>query len=103
MFGRNPSHTGNVNAIALSTEIFNSIEDLNIYPNPFKDETTVDFGREIKEATITIVDVYGKLVEIYNVANQQTHIIKRNNKASGVYFLEIETNNGVINKKLILQ
>ena len=24
---------------------------LNIYPNPFKDETTVDFGREVKEAT----------------------------------------------------
>jgi hypothetical protein len=63
---------------------------LNIYPNPFKDETTVDFGREIKEATITIVDVYGKLIETYNVTNQQTQIIKRNNKASGVYFLEIE-------------
>ena len=63
---------------------------LNIYPNPFKDETTVDFGREIKEATITIVDVYGKLIERYNVTNQQTQIIKRNNKASGVYFLEIE-------------
>jgi hypothetical protein len=50
----------------------------------------VDFGREVKEATITIVDVYGKLIETYNVTNQQTQIIKRNNKASGVYFLEIE-------------
>jgi len=77
---------------------------LNIYPNPFKDETTVDFGREIKEATITIVDVYGKLIEIYNVTNQQTQIIKRNNKASGVYFLEIEIEQEkVIKYKLIIK
>ena len=76
---------------------------LNIYPNPFKDETTVDFGREIKEATITIVDVYGKLIETYNVTNQQTQIIKRNNKASGVYFLEIEMEEErSIIKKLII-
>ena len=32
---------------------------LNIYPNPFRDATTVDFGRVIKEATIIVVDVYG--------------------------------------------
>ncbi|MBT4478837.1 MAG: T9SS type A sorting domain-containing protein, partial [Flavobacteriales bacterium] len=76
---------------------------LNIYPNPFKDETTVDFGREVNRATITIVDVYGKLIETYNVTNQQTQIIKRNNKASGVYFLEIEMEGQNINSKIILK
>ncbi len=77
--------------------------DLNIYPNPFKDETTVDFGTEVKEATITIVDVYGKLIETYNVNNQQTQVITRNNKASGVYFLEIEMEEEKsIIKKLII-
>ena len=64
--------------------------ELNIYPNPFKDATTVDFGRVIKEATITVVDVYGKLIETHNLENQDTYIIKRNTKASGVYFMEIE-------------
>jgi hypothetical protein len=63
---------------------------LNIYPNPFKDETTVDFGRVIKEATITVIDVYGKLIETHKLESQDTYIIKRNTKASGVYFLEIE-------------
>ena len=29
--------------------------------------------------------------------------IDLNNYSKGIYFLEIETNNGVINKKLILQ
>ena len=79
----NEGTTGLVNASATNIE-------LNIYPNPFKDATTVDFGRVIKEATITVVDVYGKLIETHNLENQDTYIIKRNTKASGVYFMEIE-------------
>jgi hypothetical protein len=49
--------------------------DLSIYPNPFKEETTVDFGRTIKQAIIRVVDVYGKLVEEYNLTNTNKHII----------------------------
>ncbi|MDA9807984.1 T9SS type A sorting domain-containing protein [Flavobacteriales bacterium] len=79
----NEGTTGLVNASATNIE-------LNIYPNPFKDATTVDFGRVIKEATITVVDVYGKLIETHKLENQDTYIIKRNTKASGVYFMEIE-------------
>ena len=79
----NEGTTGLVNASATNIE-------LNIYPNPFKDATTVDFGRVIKEATITVVDVYGKLIETHKLESQDTYIIKRNTKASGVYFMEIE-------------
>ena len=79
----NEGATGLVNASATSIE-------LNIYPNPFKNATTVDFGRLIKAATITVVDVYGKLIETHKLENQDTYIIKRNTKSSGVYFMEIE-------------
>ena len=63
---------------------------LSIYPNPFIQETTVDFGRVIKKATISVVDVYGKQIESYIVSNTNQYILKRNNKASGIYFVEIE-------------
>jgi hypothetical protein len=63
---------------------------LSIYPNPFKKETTVDFGRVIKEATISVVDVFGKQIEAYIISNTNKHILKRDNKASGIYFVEIE-------------
>ena len=63
---------------------------LSIYPNPFKGETTVDFGREVKQANIRVVDVFGKLIEEYSVVNTNKHILKRENKASGIYFVEIE-------------
>jgi len=79
----NEGTTGLDNAPATNIE-------LNIYPNPFKDATTVDFGRVIKEATIRVVDVYGKLIETHKLESQDTYIIKRNTKASGVYFMEIK-------------
>ena len=46
--------------------------------------------------------------EIYTEEKEQyigeyTKQINLNEDRKGVYFLEIETNNGVINKKLILQ
>jgi hypothetical protein len=64
--------------------------DLSIYPNPFREETTVDFGRDIKQATISVVDIFGKHIEEYNITNTNKHIISRNNKASGIYFVEIQ-------------
>ena len=63
---------------------------LSIYPNPFKDETTVDFGRVIKQASVRVVDVFGKLIEEHSILNTDKHILKREKKASGVYFVEIE-------------
>ena len=63
---------------------------LSIYPNPFNDQTTVSFGREVKLASIRVVDVFGKLIEEYKVVNSDKHILKRENKSSGIYFVEIE-------------
>jgi hypothetical protein len=76
---------------------------LSIYPNPFKKETTVDFGRVIKKATISVVDVYGKLIETYLISNTNKHIIKRNNKASGIYFVEIEVGSVKLFTKIIIE
>jgi hypothetical protein len=88
----------------LSTADLDNSINLNVYPNPFREETTVDFGRRINEATVRIVDVYGKLVELYDIVDTDTYIIKRTNKASGIYFMEIEVNkNNVSNIKLIIK
>ena len=76
---------------------------LNIYPNPFNKETTVDFGRTIKQAVIRVVDVYGKLIEEYNITNTNKHMITRNNKASGIYFMEIEVGDVQIFNKLVIE
>ena len=64
----------------------------------------VDFGQVVRKATIRIVDVYGKFVEKYELLDVDKYIIKRTNKSSGVYFMEIEIDNEeLITKKLIIE
>ena len=76
---------------------------LSVYPNPFKEETTVDFGRAVKQASVRVVDVFGKLIEEHSVINTDKHILKRENKASGIYFIEIEAEGIKLFHKIILE
>ena len=55
-------------------------------------ETTIDFGKNVQDIHIRIVDVYGKLVETHFVHNTDKYIIKKGTKASGIYFIEIQGN-----------
>ncbi|MFL2576980.1 MAG: T9SS type A sorting domain-containing protein [Flavobacteriales bacterium] len=76
---------------------------LRVYPNPFRDEATIEFGYTVNKATISIVDIYGKLIEQHEIANQNKFVITNKNKASGVYFLNIETGNTLFNAKIIIK
>ena len=88
----------------LGTISLNKDINLHVYPNPFREETTVDFGQRIANSTIRIVDVYGKLLESYEISDTDKYIITRNNKASGVYFLEIEIDQQYLhNIKLVVE
>ena len=83
------------------TESIDGIE-ISVYPNPFRSEATVDFGRVVSNARLSVVDMYGKVVERHMV-NSDRFIITNKNKASGIYFLKIETENQLINHKIILE
>ena len=63
-------------------------------------------SEELQSLKVRILNILGD--EIYFEEKEQyigeyTKQINLNEYRKGVYFLEIETNNGVINKKLILQ
>jgi len=48
--------------------------------------------------------VFGKLIEEHSVINTDKHILKRENKASGIYFIEIEVEKqGKMIYKLIIE
>ena len=64
----------------------------------------IDFGQIIEKATIRVVDVYGKLIETHDLTGTDKYIIKRTNKASGVYFMHIEINKQHLsNIKLVIE
>ena len=78
--------------------------EIQVYPNPFRDEVTIDFGRVILDGKINLVDVYGKLVETYELSNMDKYVIERTNKSSGVYFIELELEGEYLeNIKLIIE
>ena len=83
------------------------IANLTIFPNPSRDKFNITFTSEtIQNLKVRILNVIGE--ELINESLEQfigeyTKQIILTNNAKGIYFLEIETNDGIINKKLILQ
>ena len=78
------------------------ISSLLIYPNPTKNTFTIDGNY----TSATIYDVFGKVVFCDNTANyrgKHTKKIDLSGHTKGIYFLDIKTGEGVINKKLLLQ
>ena len=80
-------------------------QDINfkVYPNPFREEATIDFGYLVNNARLSIVDVYGKLIEQHEINNQESFVITNKNKASGIYFLKIEEGERNMFVKLIIE
>ncbi len=76
---------------------------LRVYPNPFRDEATIEFGYTVDNAIVSIVDIYGKLIEQHEITNQNTFVITNKNKASGVYFLNVETLSKIFNFKIVIK
>jgi hypothetical protein len=84
-----------------------TINNLDVYPNPSRDIFNVTFTSEdVQDLDVRIINVIGEVVYTENLnkfVGEYTKQVDLATYTKGVYFLEITTDNGVINKKLILQ
>jgi N-acetyl-anhydromuramyl-L-alanine amidase AmpD len=84
-----------------------SIENLSIYPNPSRYIFNITFTTEKKQKLkVRLVNVIGEQLiteDLEQFLGEYTKQIDLTTNAKGIYLLEIETDDGVINKKLILQ
>jgi len=84
-----------------------AITDLEVYPNPSRDIFNVSFvSDEVQSLEISIINVVGEAIytaDLEQFVGQYTKEVSLATYPKGVYFLEITTDKGVINKKLILQ
>ena len=63
-------------------------------------------SEDIQDLRVRVLNVIGEELmadELQQFVGEYTKQIDLTTNAKGIYFLEIETNDGVINKKLILQ
>ena len=84
-----------------------TIKNLSIYPNPSRDIFNITFTSEaVQDLRVRVLNVVGEeiiLEDLQQFVGEYTKQINLQDNAKGIYFLEIETDDGVINKKLILQ
>lgn len=69
---------------------------LSIYPNPVSNQLILDLDEKIE--IITIMDIKGKEVKKLTPAN---NIVDVSNLTIGIYFLQIQTDKGLVSKKFI--
>ena len=96
-----------VNILPSSVVDLNSISDIYLFPNPSRGLFKISFKSDKnQDLSIRIFSVVAG--EVYredrkDFVGEYTKKISLDNYGKGIYFLEIETNTGIVNKKLILQ
>ena len=69
---------------------------INIYPNPFSEETVLQSETAFKNATLLVYNLQGQIVkELANVSGQSI-VFHRENLPSGMYLLRLVENNKVL-------
>ncbi len=70
--------------------------DVIIYPNPISTIATIEIGSAINitGAELRVVDVYGKTIKKISITSYTTSF-NRSDLASGIYFYELITNEGI--------
>jgi hypothetical protein len=93
--------------IRIEDESSTAITDLEVYPNPSRDIFNVSFISEDKQTIeVRVLNTIGEIVFIDNridFIGEYSHQFNLKDYSKGIYFLEIKTENGFVNKKLILQ
>ena len=93
--------------VRVEDENSTAITDLEVYPNPSRDIFNVSFvSDEVQNLGISIINVVGEAIytaDLDQFVGQFTKEVSLATYPKGVYFLEITTDKGVINKKLVLQ
>lgn len=73
----------------------------NIYPNPASDILNVQFDTEIKNISINIFDLSGRIVFSSLLPDGKQFILPVSTIASGTYILEIYSDKGIMRKKFV--
>ena len=78
--------------------------NLNIYPNPFSNETSVIFSNpERSNVDLKLIDSRGRVVREYCQIRDNHIVIERENLERGLYYIQVELNNQIQRKTVVIQ
>ncbi|PKP18225.1 MAG: hypothetical protein CVU05_13935 [Bacteroidetes bacterium HGW-Bacteroidetes-21] len=86
-----------------NNDIIGNDKALLVYPNPTKDFINIDLSK-INEKTykVMICNIYGQLIDEYDFKNEGVNKISVNKLKSGLYVIKVKTNQGEINRKVMI-
>jgi parallel beta-helix repeat protein len=81
-------------------KIHNNVPFTTVFPNPATDYINFEFVNTIQEkATLRIYSTEGKLIHTYPITeNKNSYLLPTNTWANGLYFYQINTDDGLIEK-----
>ena len=75
---------------------------INIFPNPFETQATVQFDKNLNDANLMMYNMIGEQVkEIKNISGS-SYSIQRDNLPSGIYFISLMQNSMLVTTKRIV-
>ena len=77
----------------------------SIYPNPNKGSFTIEFKELANSFSVEVYDVTGKTIyeNNYEQSSNLIQVVDLDNPTSGIYFINIKSDKGIVTKKLIIQ
>lgn len=85
--------------------VLDDMIDIQVFPNPFKDFTTIQVnGKDYERLELEVVNVTGQLVESIQVENTNQIILNKNRLLPGAYFYRLKGDQKLLNTgKLIVR
>lgn len=76
---------------------------ITIYPNPYSDQAIMNVGRNLKNASLTLYDSFGRQVMQLKDINEKAVVLRRDNLSPGIYFLQLVEDSEIlyVNKLII--
>ncbi len=89
-------------------EIANTVSKLNVYPNPFANQATIEFNLgKSSNVKMTVSNMLGQAVDThdYGMMNEGTHSLVYNSKflSEGMYFITLNAGDNTITQKITIQ
>lgn len=95
----NSSKSNTLKIVTSSVYDVSSNSVIHIYPNPTSDLFSIQSSVKISE--VAIMNIFGEKIYASMVDSRQ-ETIDISSQPSGIYFLQIQTSEGVINRKIVL-
>ncbi|UOK41674.1 MULTISPECIES: T9SS-dependent choice-of-anchor J family protein [Flavobacterium] len=89
-----------VTGTTMSTTDFASFE-FSVYPNPSNNIVTISNNENIKINKVVVTDIKGRTVKILSIDGVSKTKVDISDLNAGVYFMSINTNQGIATKRII--